>query len=110
MTERITRRGFFAAFWRGAAFAGLGAIVARLAGRSGRAGSPSGDAALCGRCPALGYCVLPDGAKTRRARGVDARESSGIPAGGASLSDGRGLCGLRPPESPGSTWTRREMT
>jgi len=108
MTERITRRGFFAAVGRGAALAGLGAVLVRLAGRTAPKDSPAGAAALCTRCPALGYCVLPDGAKTRRAQGLGESDPRKTP-GDASLSEGRGLCGVRQPESPGSRWTRREI-
>ena len=108
MTERMTRRGFFAALGRVGALVGLGAIVARLAGRE--AGKNSAwNAGLCGRCPALGTCVLPDGAKTRLARGLGEGERQES-RDGASGWGGRGLCGVSQPESPGSRWTRREET
>jgi hypothetical protein len=109
MTERMTRRGFFAVCGRVGALAGLGAIVARLAGREAGKGSSARNAGLCGRCPALGTCVLPDGAKTRLERGPDASERQES-RGGASGWDGRGLCGVPQPESPSLRWTRREET
>ena len=109
MMERITRRGFFAALGRGGALLGLGAIVARLAGRGAGKDSAARSAGLCTRCPVLGTCVLPDGARTRLARGPGGGERQESRRGKSGW-DGRGLCGVPQPESPGSQWTRREVT
>jgi len=116
--ERLShRRSFLQTAARWAAAIGLGALVARLAGRAVDGTRTAGPQDVCRRCAALRACNRPDGVRTRDALGLAgghsrvAPDSSAEGAGGHAgppLHGNLGLCGAPPDGELVSRWVRRE--
>jgi hypothetical protein len=120
-----SRRGFLATVARWGAVIGLGALVARLAGRTAGESDQTGPRDVCRRCRVLDACNRPDGMRTRTALGVAPGDRSPAPSWAGPPGEGapprergklggrtteRGLCG-QPPDGPlVSRWVRREDT
>lgn|GEM_PF-2788222 len=110
MNQRTTRRHFLVKLGRTVGFAGLGALAARLIGRSPKSGASRRREDLCPRCPVLGRCNFPEAAAVRRKLGKS-RSSANVPLrDDGVIPEVRGLCGARPTDAPGSRWIRREAT
>ena len=110
MDQELTRRGFFVRLGRAAGLAALGAIVARLSGRSPEAATSRHGPQLCRRCPVLAGCSYPEADRTRRNLGAGEADKGNLFRDRAASSDVRGLCGARPTDASSSRCIGRKVT
>lgn len=103
--SQTSRRGFLGTAARWGAAVGLGALVARLAGRAPAESDGKGPVPPCARCAALSTCNRPDGVRAQRQLGV-----APVPRNprATHASPLQALCGRRPDGELVSRWVRRE--
>ena len=94
MKDELTRRAFFRRVGRWASLAVLGGLVGSSVFRTLKGNAEGARLSLCARCPALGSCTLPNGTRTRLARGKPMTDTATTDAGSARRVVAARLCAV----------------
>ena len=94
MKDELTRRAFFRRVGRWVSLAVLGGSVGSSVFRTLKGNAGGARLSLCARCPALGSCTLPDGKRTRLARGKPMTDTAATDTGSARRGVPARLCAV----------------